>query len=666
LWTAAIVVSRTLPRLGGVPRVAAFGVVATAVLVVVHLLPGIAGVLSREAVLILATVALLAAWRLVPQRPGGDRLDPPEPIAESGPVSWGIVAVAGIVLAVAVLAEVTVGIRYGPTDGDSLTFGLPNIGSWIQDGSVWSVNQFVPLQAHGNYPNNGDLMFLAVMLPFDADFLVQLVTVPFYLLTLLAVFGIGSELGAPRAAAALTALMVGALPIMHLATFTAAKTDPVFYAALGAAILFALRWLRLRRWDELVLAGVAFGLALGTKWYAVTAIPIIIGAWAVAALVSRRGSVRTVLTGGATLIGLTALFGGFWMLRNWVGSGSPLFPQGVPLLAHTPHDYVRDCVGFSVADYLGKPDVLREFIWPAMREALSLGGLVLAVGWLCAGVAAVRSRRRGQGPGPAVWLLLGAAVVLAAAYVITPYTALGGRDRPAVAGPNVRYLVPAVIAVAPLVAWWIGRLGRGRVVAEVICAIALLEGIRRGFDVPARNWALGAAALVAAAAVAFAFVRLHARYPRRIVVVGAGALVALVAVIVSYDRQDEYMSDRFATAHPAVRALAALPAGERVGLAGYYNPGFTAPVWPAFGPRIENRVEYIGHFHDGQLREFSNAAEWRRRVEERGYDVVVVAYDAYPRECALPGSESDDNAFAREAGYRLVGEAPNLTVYRVR
>jgi len=53
-------------------------------------------------------------------------------------------------------------------------------------------------------------------------------------------------------------------------------------------------------------------------------------------------------------------------------------------------------------------------------------------------------------------------------------------------------------------------------------------------------------------------------------------------------------------------------------------------------------------------------------LEQRHYDLVAVGYGAYPAECTLPGSESDDNAFARQAGYRLVASSSYMNVYRVR
>jgi len=100
LATAALVVVRRLPTMGGVPRVLAFGMTATAALIAAHGLPGVIGVLSRWTALIAAAAILVAVWRLVPQVPGGPRRDAPAPLAGSSPFSWALAAVAGAALAV--------------------------------------------------------------------------------------------------------------------------------------------------------------------------------------------------------------------------------------------------------------------------------------------------------------------------------------------------------------------------------------------------------------------------------------------------------------------------------------------------------------------------------------------------------------------------------------
>jgi hypothetical protein len=296
---------------------------------------------------------------------------------------------------------------------------------------------------------------------------------------------------------------------------------------------------------------------------------------------------------------------------------------------------------------------------------------VLLVGWVGALVAAMVDRRRGKNGtrslSTAGWLLLGATVALTLTYVITPYTALGLRDRPVVAGPNMRYLVPALMCAAAVGAWWVGRLGRARLVAEAVVGIAVLEGIHRGFDLSMRNWVAGAGLLALSGAAAFALIRLRGRFPQQRYAVVAGLLLALVVAGGLYQRQRAYYRDRYSHTQTVIKDLMATPnGGQRIGLAGYFDPHQLAPVWPAFGPRLQNRVEYIGKFRDGQLNEFPDAGSWQRRVEQRRYDLVAVGYGAYAPSCKQPGKESDDDAFARAAGYKLIASSSYLNVYRVR
>ena len=68
---------------------------------------------------------------------------------------------------------------------------------WIQEGSLWPVDDFIPDRAPGNYPQTGDVFVLAVMLPFDGDFLVRLVPYPFLALLGVSVYAGARELAAP-------------------------------------------------------------------------------------------------------------------------------------------------------------------------------------------------------------------------------------------------------------------------------------------------------------------------------------------------------------------------------------------------------------------------------------------------------------------------------------
>jgi hypothetical protein len=173
--------------------------------------------------------------------------------------------------------------------------------------------------------------------------------------------------------------------------------------------------------------------------------------------------------------------------------------------------------------------------------------------------------------------------------------------------------------------------------------------------------------LVAGAAAVYVLIALRGRFPQRRYALTAIALLAIVLGAGLYNRQRTFMENRYSDQPALIQRLMETPGGgQRIGLAGFFDPSKFAPAWPAFGPRLENRVEYVGRFVDGQLNEFPDAQSWRRRIEERGYDLIAVGHSAYPEECELPGSESDDDAYARAAGYELVETSSYLNVYRVR
>ena len=92
----------------------------------------------------------------------------------------------------------------------------------------------------------------------------------------------------------------------------------------------------------------------------------------------------------------------------------------------------------------------------------------------------------------------------------------------------------------------------------------------------------------------------------------------------------------------------------------------TAPVWPSFGPRLGNEVAFVGPTVDGQLREYADRAAWTRAIERGDFDLLVVGRGGYSNDCPVPGRESDDDAWARAAGFRTLASTDRLTLYAVR
>jgi hypothetical protein len=104
-------------------------------------------------------------------------------------------------------------------------------------------------------------------------------------------------------------------------------------------------------------------------------------------------------------------------------------------------------------------------------------------------------------------------------------------------------------------------------------------------------------------------------------------------------------------------ALANAPSGKRVGLAGI---GFAPVVYPMFGKRFGNEVEYVGRFVDGMLRPYLHRTPFARALRRGRYDLVVVQLGA---PLTRPSIARRQDRWVRELGYRRVAAAPDANLY---
>lgn len=661
----ALVVRRRLRHLDALELTLASVVVGTALLLAIHLVPLMLGVLARGTVLAAAALAVGLAM-LVRPAGGGERPAAREQRAAappSGRASWALAALASAYAAAAALANLG---RWGGDEvigDDPTSFHLPGVARWIQDGTLWKIDQFVPLLAQGYYPNNGDVVLLSTVLPWHNDFLVRLPAALFLATTAVAVFAVARELRAPHAASLLAAAVIVSLPVVGFVTIPRALPDSIMWTTFACGVLFLLRHARSARRSDLVLAGAALGIAAGTKWYGVSSVPVLLAVWLVARLVAaRRGGAEAapaaVLRDGA-VVGALALSGMLvWLLRNLAQSGNPVFPLNVELLGLTifgaPRDVVRDEVGFSIADYAGKPGVLLD-VGLKVVEGLGSAPLACAVGL---GAVAVLARRRGRAPDRRVLVMAAAALALALLYTITPATALGLRDTPSLAHANTRYAIPALIVAVPALAWAAGRLPplAGRAL-ETALALGALLGAHEGYQVIGlRDVVAAAIALAALGGCAWLLWRGRAR---RAVLVAAALGAALVGLAAA-DRMQERINDsRYRSFDPALSALLdAAPSDKRIGLAfaTYWSLGDLSPVWPAFGARLGNEVEFVGEFVDGFLTPYRDESGFREALRHGGYDLLVVGRSAVARQ------NTPAQAWAIGAGWRTIALSARMRV----
>ncbi|HTN24139.1 MAG TPA: phospholipid carrier-dependent glycosyltransferase [Solirubrobacteraceae bacterium] len=657
----ALVVRRRLAHLDGLERALAAIVIGTTVLIAVHLVPLMLTILSRGTVLAACAVAIGLAALVRPVTGAAAAREPaPEPLAPSGTPAWVLAGTAAAFAALAALADLARWAGDELVGVDPLTFHLPNVARWIQTGSVWQIDQFVPLLAHGDYPHNGDVVLLSTVLPWHNDFLVRLPITFFLATAAVAAYAVARELRAPRAACLLAAAAAVSLPVVGIATIPRALPDSLMWTTYGCGVLFLLRHARSARRSDLVLAGVALGIACGTKWYGVSSVAVVVGIWALARLVAARGGAGpgrvpralgdAVLVGGLTLGGIVV-----WLIRNWTLSGNPVFPLHVAPFGITifdaPPDVIRNQVGFTIADYAGDAHVLRQL---AGEMVQGLGVIPIVCGLAIAG-AVVLARRRGRADVP-VLLMAAGAVLLAGVYVITPATALGAKGDPSLAHANTRYAVPALLLALPVVAWVAGRLPRAASLAlQAALAIGALYGAYEGYELQgAKDVVLGGAGVAALAALAWGVWRLRAR---RAVLVVAAIGAAVVGLAAGHRIEQRINDGRYLGSDPAIDTLLhAAPTGKRIGLAADWTVAGLTPIWPAFGTRMGNDVEYVGHFVRGFLTPYSDERDFQAALVRRRYDLLVVGRGFFPPQ------PTREQRWALDAGWRTIALSRRLRV----
>ncbi len=659
LATAFAIAGIWLRHLAGAVRAVAIALLATAALIGLHLLPAVLGVMTRGTVGLLAAT-VLAVSLLALRRARARTPEPAEPRPPDSRASQVLAAVAVGGLAIYLASMLA---RFGSTPVtfiDTVTFHLPGVARWIQSNSVWQIDQFLPGQAQGHYPNNGNVVDLAVILPWHSDFLIRFVNLPFIALAGLALYAAGRELGAAATSSAVAAAAALSYPAVTSYVVDSPTPDAVMYTTFAAGLLFLLRHVGGRNRSDLLLAGLGFGIAFGTRWYGVAAVAVVVGVWLLGRLIFEHRR-RRALVDLAYIAVPIALAGGIWLLRNWLESGNPFFPVRVDPLGITifdaPDDRVRELVGFTLGGYLGNGEVLSDFILPSLKIQLGFVALALAIGTLAATAVALRAR---IDPNRARVLgLVVAAVALFVVYLITPYTALGLRDLPYELGANVRYLVPALLVAAPAVAWVIARApGQLRIGFEALIVAVALDGMRRGVDVSAAD-AVAGAAIVAVVALLGLSIALALRARRPLAVAGLVALAVGLVAVGARATQNDYIADRYAgVTVPLDSAMTRAPDGARIGLAGAWPVTTLSPVLALFGPDFERHVAYIGETRDGMLLPYEDSTAFGEALARGDYDLVLVG-----NEKPLAFAQRDEAAWTHAAGFKKVAADTNFTLF---
>lgn len=557
----------------------------------------------RRLTLVLACVAVGAvaafAGRSAPAAPAarGERQRP----SVHSVVALAVVAVLGGQWAARIIASY----REGILDFDSLWYHLPFAARFAQQGWITRLSLVTPDFPTMFHPANSELLHGFGMSVVGTDVISPLLNLGWLTLGLLA----GWCAGRPWGLGALT--MVGtaavfALPEVAATQSGSAGNDAAVIALVATVAAFLLqpdggRGARL-------LAGVAAGLALGTKLTLLAPLGILtVGV----VLCAARGARRSALL--QWTLSLAAL-GGVWYVRNLVRVGSPVpsLRLGVgDWTLPSPSLAIVEERGFSVAHYLLDIDVWREWFLPGLDTAFGAGWwAVVAVA--AVGVAAAVISRSSP---PAHRVLGVAGAVSAISYLVMPTSAMGPEGRPVLFYLTLRYLIPSLwIGMVLLVVGPIGRRFPSPVLAGLTAIFAVTQlagGVLGAWPADHRRpAALGA---VAVAGVAAALVLLR---PSRRVVTGAALLVAAGVALLGFPVQRAYFRDRYQL---EPYSWARTVRDTRIGFAGFEQH------YPLYGDDLSNTVQYVGRRGpNSDFDHIGSCTEWRRALRAGRYDYVVV------------------------------------------
>ena len=656
--------ARRFGALTGAVKAVAFSVLWTLGMVLVQVVPLACGVLTRGTVAV-ASIALLAGALTVPATPRPANNTSQRREIRHGMLdraSYALAAAGALAFAGFGLAWLSFNVTVHTESVDALSFHFPGVIRYIQTGSLWHIAQYLPQQAQGNYPQSGDMLMLALVLPWHSFAFVRLFDPVLLGMAAIAIYALAVELGAPKPTSVLVALAVCAIRPTLGAAYIDVLTDPAFLLGFSAGALFLTRYRRTNDRSDLILAGLGFGLALGTKWYAVTDIPIVVIVWIAADLLRRRAW-RSVAGDTLLLAGVALASGGIWLLRNWILTGNPVFdykvaPFGLTIFAAPPNP-LRTLEGFTILHYIGHFHILRTYVWPVFKSDFGLIGLLFVLGALATGISAIADRARSFGM-PLV--LAVASLGCALAYFATPYSAQGLPNQPVLVAANTRYGAPALLLAAPLLALAAARLPKAlRLVLDAALVVLTIIDVRKYLVSTTGRNVLAIAIVAAVAAALYYAPRLSARVTK-VPRLGRTAVVATLAAIMAvlgYHYQKVLARRPYLPGDPTVSyVLDNAPPGTRIGITGTWLAQGLIPVAPLFGPRLQNHLSFVGPWVEHRLESSLNEHSFIAALTAGRFAYLEVG-TGFP-----PHADPLEARWAAAAGYRVVTASERLILMR--
>ena len=711
-YAAVALRSRLLPGWSGASARLAEVVLGLSLLVVTLELVGVVG-LYRPGWVLLASVLVGLGFGFGLRPP---RVGIPLPSPAIAPYALALATAAAMLVVAHWAMGTQTGLDIGMYLPNTTWHNAPFAARFVQDHQVGALHFTEVLNLTvWFYPQNSELLHSAGILFLGNDFLSPLINIGWMSLCLLAAWSFARPYGGGPIAVLSIALVLDAnMLLLYQPGDAKNDTAGLFFLLAAAAILVNADAQRRAAADSahtlhsggpplraalpngaLVVAGLAAGLALGTKLNLLAPFALLtLGVIAVSAGYRWRATWIWVASALVT--------GGFWFIRNLVHAGNPLpwinngplpGPDQLDINIREPHNVAHYVLhpGGGVWRHHFIPGLHESFgdLWPLVLLAV-VGGFVLAI---------FRGRT-------SMIRMLGVVALLSGlAYLFTPLTAAGPQGDPTAFTTNLRYASPAIGLGAMLLGVDAGLL-RPRIQGWLLAALAVLllvqavpvwdlgEEWEKGFVLGA----IGLAFFLVVVPVGLGVLGRRGWDPWTL---GAGAAVALALVVaIGWPNSHDYVKDRY----QASTAPKDFPDGLRAALAWFNRtdphdsriavvggrPGFKQYVF--YGDDLSNHVQYVARHEahgayvpiasEAVQRDPANPAvpsqcrEWIAALNDGDYDYAVIGPDqrtqsAFPVEAAwttIAGGrrlEENDKVFVFQlpdeldpAGCAVVGGHP--------
>jgi hypothetical protein len=538
----------------------------------------------------------------------------------------------------------------GMLNFDTLWYHMPVAAQFARTGSVTAI-QFTLADPYVAYfPSNSELLHALGIVALHGDFLSPLLNLLWLSIALLGAWCIGQRWRVEP-----LTLLAGSL-VVSLSVLSSTQPGEAFNDIAGLACLLAGCALALNASEDtgpLIFAGLALGLAAGTKLTFLVPVLALILALALGARSRRKARVLLALAAPA------ALTGGWWYLRNVIAVGNPI-GLGLhigPLRLPGPTSALAAAQSQSIVSELGHLSLWGSRFLPGLDHALGplwpLIALLYLLGVL-GGLLGVRDR-------PARILALVAGLT-GISYLLLPTGGSGIEQDATLFEVNLRYATPALALGIPLVAV-VARLRAPRLLPALGAALALILLVGQTEHAlwptqPTRHLALLLGCSAVAVTLTLAARALGGRSTATRRLRAAVVAVALIAVTgLAFLAQRHYFARRY---------LIGFSRNEPLGTIYRFSQGVSharlafygsAEQYPLYGARDTNAVDYLGESTgDGGYRPISSCATWRRQLSAKGYSYVVLT-PAPTRSIPLSWTAND------RAATLVLNPAPDYYVF---